>query len=112
MQSVMMEVIPGKILPMCYASKGDNKREIEMILVRDGEPYNLMGDEILNVTVRRPDIQIFTISVPNNGGNKFILTISSEVTEIPGRCSCSLRISEGEEQIYGLTNFILEVEDL
>lgn len=112
MQSIKIELDPGGIIPVCYASRDDNGREIQLILTKNDILYPLTGEETLYVNVRRPDRQTIISRIQNPGGAKFIFTISSEISAVPGKCLCGLQIIVPNEFTKGTTNFILEVEDL
>jgi len=109
MQPVIIDLIPKGTPPICYASRGDNRREIQIIILENGVPYNLSGNEITVVDIRRPDNQLFIEGINNTGGNKLLMRSLSSFIDIPGKYSCRLRIIDGNTSISS-SNFILEVE--
>ena len=110
METIRVDLIPGKVAPVCYASQFDAGRQIKIELLSNGQPHTLAGTETVTLNERKMDGCIVTAELQNNGGTFVILETTEQMTAVAGACLCELQIEEGDVKI-GTANFLMFIED-
>ena len=110
METIKLDLVPGKINPVCHASQYDTGRQIKIELLNDGVPYTLAGTETVTFEERKRDGRVVTAELENNGGTFVILNTTEQMCAVSGACLCVLKITDGGVKI-GTLNFFLIVED-
>ena len=110
METIKLDLVPGKINPVCHASQYDKGRQIKIELLNDGVPYTLEGTETVTFEERKRDGRVVTAELENNGGTFVILNTTEQMCAVSGACLCVLKITDGDVKI-GTLNFLLIVED-
>ena len=110
METIKVDLIPGKVAPVCYASQFDAGRQIKIELLSNGQPHTLAGTETVTLNERKMDGCVVTAELTNNGGTFVILETTEQMTAVAGACLCELQIEEGDVKI-GTANFLMFIED-
>ena len=109
METINIDLIPGKVAPMCFASQYDVGREIKFYLFEGGKPFSLDGTETVSFEERKPDGHIVTTDLPITSGTSIILTTTEQMTACKGSALCEFTIKKGDV-VIGTMNFFLFVE--
>ena len=109
METINIDLIPGKVAPMCFASQYDVGREIKFYLFEGGKPFSLDGTETVSFEERKPDGHIVTTDLPITAGTSIILTTTEQMTACKGSALCEFTIKKGDV-VIGTMNFYLFVE--
>lgn len=110
MQTIKLDLVPGKSVPICNASQFDVGRQTKIELTNNGQPFTLSGSETVTFVERKMDGCIVTAELTNNGGTFVILETTEQMTAVAGACLCELQIEEGDVKI-GTANFLMFIED-
>ena len=110
METIKVDLIPGKVAPVCYASQFDAGRQIKIELLSNGQPHTLAGTETVTLNERKMDGCVVTAELTNNGGTFVILETTEQMTAVAGACLCELQIEDGDVKI-GTANFLMFIED-
>ena len=110
MQTIKLDLVPGKSVPICNASQFDVGRQTKIELTNNGQPFTLSGSETVTFVERKMDGCVVTAELTNNGGTFVILETTEQMTAVAGACLCELQIEEGDVKI-GTANFLMFVED-
>lgn len=111
MENIVIDILPGKDVPVCHASKGDVGRVIQLKLMDGYIPFDLSGYDTLVLDMKKPDTNIVTIPVTYDSNTSIIsITTTEQMCSCQGRCLCEIKISNQDVKV-GTLNFILEVED-
>lgn len=110
METIKVDLIPGKVAPVCYASQFDAGRQIKIELLSNGQPHTLAGTETVTLNERKMDGCVVTAELTNNGGTFVILETTEQMTAVAGACLCELQIEDGTTKI-GTANFLMFIED-
>ena len=109
LQTIKLNLVPGKVSPVVYASQYDKGREFRCLLF-DGEEEYILTTETINICVRKPDGHIVTASVPVVSGNKYVdITTTQQMCAVVGKSICELKISK-DDTLIGTLNFCLNVQ--
>ena len=111
MEQINLDLIPGRISPICHASQYDVGRVIRINII-DGysQPYTLDGTEAISVNVRKTDGNVVVESLEVVTGRSYVDVVTTEqMTCCYGSNVCDLTI-EKSNVLIGTLNFILEVE--
>lgn len=111
MEQITLDLIPGKVLPVCHASQYDVGRQIRINLTDAGTPYTLDGTETITADVRKTDGCIVTEACTVVASRTYVdLITTQQMTACFGLNLCELKIEKGADTI-GTLNFILDVEE-
>jgi len=113
-QTINLNMIPGGVLPVVYASQYDNQVDALIFkLYNGGDVFNVpVGAAVLiNGTKPPVDGQItgFSYSAASSVGNTVVCNVTQQMTAVVGDVLCELRVRV-VDQIIGSVNFILRVE--
>lgn len=106
METINLNLVPGGCPPVCNASQDDIGRTIRLNLFDGSIPYNLNGSESIKLRVRKPDGTAATIPVTSSAGSYIDLVLSDDLTDVPGKVKCKLRIDS-----IGAHSFYIHVEN-
>ena len=111
METIKLDLIPGKKMPSLHASQYDDGREHGIDLFENGIVYKLDGTETLTINERKGDDCICSLDIENTftGSNHIVFASTEQMCAVWGNNICELVIAKGEKTI-GTLNFILEVE--
>ena len=111
METIKLDLIPGKKMPSLHASQYDDGRDYHIDLTENRVPYTLDGTETISLTVRKCDNTLVTMDVANVFGGKSY--IEFRTTEQMNACAGfnygEITIEKNGTQISSL-NFYLQVE--
>ena len=111
METIKLDLIPGKKMPSLHASQYDDGREHGIDLFDNGVVYKLDGTETLTINERKGDDYICSLDIENTFAdtNHIEFASTEQMCAVWGNNICELVIAKGEKTI-GTLNFILEVE--
>ena len=111
METIKLDLVPGKKMPSLHASQFDDGRAYHIDLTENRVPYVLDGTETISVIVRKCDSTLVTMDIANTFANKSYLEF--EVVEQMTACSgfnYGEIILEKNGDRLGSLNFYLVVE--
>ena len=109
MQIIKLNLVPGKVLPVCYTSQYDEGRSIRALLF-DGEEEYTLTTETVTLEVRKSDGNIVTESLTVTSGVNYVdIVTTQQMCAVVGKNLCELRISNSSINI-GTINFIMEIQ--
>ena len=111
METIKLDLIPGKKMPSLHASQFDDGREHGIDLFENGVAYMLDGTETLTINERKGDDCICSLDIENTftGSNHIVFASTEQMCAVWGNNICELVIAKGEKKL-GTLNFILEIE--
>ena len=109
MQTINLNLVPGKVKPVVHSSQYDKGRTFRCYLFDGSTNYTLDGTETITIEGQKSDSHIFLYSVTNTQSNYVDVTTTEQMTAVSGLVDCELRIKKGDTDI-GTANFWLEVE--
>lgn len=109
MQTINLNLVPGKVKPVVHSSQYDKGRTFRCYLFDGSTNYTLDGTETITIEGQKSDSHIFLYSVTNTHSNYVDVATTEQMTAIAGLVDCELRIKKGDTDI-GTANFWLEVE--
>ena len=113
-QTINLNMIPGGVLPVVYASQYDNQVDALIFkLYNGGDVFNVpVGAAVLINGTKPPvdgEITGFSYSAASSVGNTVVCNVTQQMTAVVGDVLCELRVRM-VDQIIGSVNFILRVE--
>ena len=112
METIKLDLIPGKKMPSLHASQYDDGRDYHIDLTENRAPYTLDGTETISLTVRKCDNTLVTMDIANTFANKSY--IEFRTTEQMNACAGfnygEIVLEENGTRI-GSLNFYLQVEE-
>ena len=111
METIKLDLIPGKKMPSLHASQFDDGREHGIDLFENGVVYKLDGTETLTINERKGDDCICSLDIENTfiGSNHIVFASTEQMCAVWGNNICELVIKRGSVTL-GTLNFILEIE--
>ena len=111
METIKLDLIPGKKMPSLHASQYDDGREHGIDLFENGVVYKLDGTATLTINERKGDDCICSLDIENTfeESNHIVFASTEQMCAVWGNNICELVIAKGEKTI-GTLNFILEIE--
>ena len=109
MQKIKLNLTPGKVAPVCYASQGDVGLAIRFLLFDGETAITLSGTEVITLAIKKADGSELEESVTNTGSNYVDVITTADTCDTPGASLCELRFQDGGDDL-GTGNFIMEVE--
>ena len=115
MEQIKLDLIPGRVPPICHASQYDVGRVIRINLIDDNNmAYTLLGTETVTLGVRKTDGNMVTKTLDVVTGRTYVdMVTTQQMTACAGKNTCELSIVNGtgdDQTTIGTLNFILEVE--
>lgn len=109
-QTIKLNLIPGGVLPVVYASQYDNQVNALVFQLYNGATTYIVptGTAVL-ISGTKPDNTGFSYSAASVTGNVVYCNVTQQMTAVAGDVLCELRLRT-ESQIIGSLNFILRVE--
>ena len=113
-QTIKLNLIPGGVMPVVYASQYDNQTNAVIFELYNGDlpfPVPSGAAVLINGTKPATDGQVtgFSYSAASISGNVVTCNVTTQMTAVAGDVLCELRIRTAT-QIIGSINFILRVE--
>ncbi len=111
METIKLDLIPGKKMPSLHASQYDDGRSYHIDLTENRVPYVLDGTETISLTVRKCDNTLVTMDIANTFADKsYIEFITTEqMTACAGFNYGEITLEKNGDKISSL-NFYLQVE--
>ena len=109
MQTIKLNLIPGTVAPVCYASQNDVGLAIRFLLFDGETALTLSGTEVITLAIKKADGSELEESVTNTGSNYVDVITTADTCDTPGASLCELRFQDGGDDL-GTGNFIMEVE--
>ena len=111
METIKLDLIPGKKMPSLHASQYDDGRDYHIDLTENRVPYVLDGTETISLTVRKCDNTLVTMDIANTFADKSY--IEFRTTEQMNACAGfnygEITLEKNGTRI-GSLNFYLQVE--
>lgn len=113
-QRIKLNLIPGGVMPVIYASQYDNQTDALIFELYNGTlPFPVPQGAAVLINGTKPpvdgEVTGFSYSAASITGNTVICNITTQMTAVVGDVLCELRVRT-ESQIIGSINFILRVE--
>lgn len=109
-QTIKLNLIPGGVLPVVYASQYDNQVNALIFELYNGAtPYTVPSGTAILINGTKPDKTGFSYSAASITDNVAICNVTQQMTAVDGDVLCELRLRTAT-QIIGSINFILRVE--
>lgn len=109
-QTIKLNLIPGGVLPVVYASQYDNQTNALIFELYNGPtPFSVPQSAAVLISGTKPDNTGFSYSAASVSGSVVTCNVVQQMTAVAGDVLCELRIRT-ESQIIGSINFILRVE--
>lgn len=113
-QTIRLNMIPGGVMPVVYASQYDNQTNALIFELYNGdEPFDVPSGAAVLINGTKPPVdgQLtgFSYSAASISGNRVVCNVTQQMTAVPGNVLCELRIRTAT-QIIGSVNFVLKVE--
>ena len=109
MQTINLNLVPGKVKPVVHSSQYDVGRTFRCNLFDGSTVLTLDGSETITIEGQKSDSHIFLYSVTNTSNSYVDVTTTEQMTAVSGLVDCELRIKKGTTDV-GTANFWLEVE--
>ena len=109
MQTINLNLVPGKVKQVVHSSQYDVGRTFRCNLLNGNTVYTLDGTETIVIEGQKSDNHIFLYNVTNTSSNYVDVTTTEQMTALAGLVDCELRIKKSGVDI-GTANFWLEVE--
>ena len=109
-QTIKLNLIPGGVMPVVYASQYDNQTNCLIFELYNGAtPYTVASGVAVLISGTKPDNTGFSYAAASVSGNVAYCNFTQQMTAVAGDVLCELRLRT-ESQIIGSLNFILRVE--
>lgn len=109
-QTIKLNLIPGGVLPVVYASQYDNQVNALIFELYNGAtPYTVPSGTAILINGTKPDKTGFSYSAASITGNVAVCNVTQQMAAVDGDVLCELRLRTAT-QIIGSINFILRVE--
>lgn len=114
MQKVILDLLPGGVAPIVYASQYDDGRSIRFMLTEGGpdSQYSLNGNETITADLTKPDGTEATINVANPGAGKHYVDLVNGADDYD---QAGVYLGEivltRNATVIGSANFVLKVEE-
>lgn len=113
-QIIKLNMIPGSVMPVVYASQYDNQTNALIFDLYNGDlPFPVPSGAAVLINGTKPpvdgELTGFSYSAASISGNRVVCNVTQQMTAVHGDVLCGLRIRT-ETQIIGSINFILRVE--
>ena len=109
MEKIIVDLIPGGIMPICHASQYDKERTIRVYVTENGQLYTF-SNETCVLHVRKPDTTVVTVPLTVTASTNYVdISTDEQMVAVNGRNVCELRVSNGTKEI-GSGNFYMDVE--
>lgn len=111
MEQINLNMIPGKVRPVCHVSQNDIGRVIRFNLFEGDEVFALASGDTVEVHVRKPNGETTAAGLAFSQGDNFVDVITAaEMTDTAGAALCEIQITR-TGQTLGSLNFIMDIEE-
>lgn len=111
MEFITLDLVPGKIQPVCNASQYDAGRQIGINVTENGAPFNLLADDLIIYSEKKPDGNIVTMDVAHDAGTSFVFVTTEQMTAVTGSCICQFTLKRDDVKIGSLDFFLIVEAD-
>ena len=113
-QIIRLNMIPGGVMPVVYASQYDNQTNALIFELYNGDlPFSVPSGAAVLLNGTKPPVngQVtgFSYSASSVIGNRVVCNVTQQMTAVHGNVLCELRVRTAT-QIIGSINFVLKVE--
>lgn len=114
MQKVILDLLPGGVAPIVYASQYDDGRSIRFMLTEGGpdSQYSLNASEVITCNLTKPDETETVINVANPGAGKTYVDLVNGADDYDqaGTYLGEIVLTK-DARVIGSANFVLKVEE-
>lgn len=109
MQTIKLDLVPGKKMPILNASQYDNGREFRIDITENKVPYTLNGNETISLIVHKCDNNLVTMDIANVYGGKTYIEVATteQMTACAGFNVCEIVLEENGTRIGSLNAYLL-----
>ena len=107
-QSFDLELIPGGVAPVIYASQYDKGQTWTFNIFSDGAPFSIPAGAAVTIEGTKPDMTGFQYNCTFSGSVVTAIE-TQQMTVLAGDVSAQIRITK-DEDIIGTVNFKIRVE--
>ena len=111
MEFITLDLVPGKIQPVCNASQYDAGRQIGINVTENGTPFNLLASDLIIYSEKKPDGNIVTMDVAHDAGTSFVFVTTEQMTAVTGSCICQFTLKRDGVKIGSLDFFLIVEAD-
>lgn len=109
-ETVTIDMTPGGIMPIVYASQYDAGGRILAVSLTDhGTPHTIPDGATVQIRGTKADGKGFAYAGTAEGSTAYF-TLQQQMTAAAGDVICEVRITDADGGIIGTANFILRVE--
>ena len=110
MEQINLNLIPGRVLPVCHVSQYDVGRTIRVNLFEGDAVFALATGDTAEIHVRKPDDTVVSSALTVvNGQTYFDIVTTQQMDAAAGPNVCEIQLKRGGDTL-GTLNFIMEVE--
>ena len=114
MQKVILDLLPGGVAPIVYASQYDDGRSIRFMLTEGGpdNQYSLNSSDVITCNLTKPDGTETVINVANPGAGKTYVDLVNGADDYDqaGAYLGEIVLTK-DAKVIGSANFVLKVEE-
>ena len=114
MQKVILDLLPGGVAPIVYASQYDDGRSIRFMLTEGGpdSQYSLNAGDVITCNLTKPDGTETVINVANPGGGEHYVDLVNGADDYDqaGAYLGEIVLTRNA-RVIGSANFVLKVEE-
>ena len=114
MQKVILDLLPGGVAPIVYASQYDDGRSIRFMLTEGGpdSQYSLHANDVITCNLTKPDGTETVVNVANPGGGEHYVDLVNGADDYDqaGAYLGEIVLTRNA-RVIGSANFVLKVEE-
>lgn len=114
MQKVILDLLPGGVAPIVYASQYDDRRSIRFMLTEGGpdSQYSLNASDVITCNLTKPDGTETVIAVANPGGGEHYVDLVNGADDYDqAGAYLGEMVLTRNTRVIGSANFVLKVEE-
>lgn len=109
MEKIKLNLVPGRVMPVCHASQLDVGRTTRFDLYDGENVFTLSGAETITASLRKPSNDLATLSIVNTSSNYVDMVTDTDTLNEAGFYLGELTITENDVVISS-ANFVLKAE--
>ena len=111
MEQINLNLIPGKIRPVCHAKQDDVGRQVRFNLFDGESVFAFASGDAAQIHMKKPNGETITGGLSVSSGQNYVdLITSAEMTDKAGAGLGCIQITRAG-QVIGTLNFIMDIEE-
>lgn len=111
MEQINLNLIPGKIRPVCHATQNDTGRQIRFNLFDGESVFTFASGDAAVLHLKKPNGESLTGALSVSSGQSYVdLITDGEMTAKAGAALGCIQITR-TGQVIGTLNFIMEIQE-